>query len=98
MEHGAARWYIRVRSRSGEEICITAEGSDPRCPSSVTTQAHGAAAEETLGEIRVEVLTPPQDMRWELHSADDLYGWHAAVGAVISRRKREGWTVDHNLP
>jgi len=98
METRAPLWYIRVRSRSGEEICITASGNEPQYPSSVATHAHGTAAEETLAEIRMEVLTPPQDMKWELHSADDLYGWHAAVGEVISRRKQEGWSVEHNLP
>jgi hypothetical protein len=98
MERDVTQWYIRIRSPKGEEICITATGNDPQYPASVATRAKGTAAEETLAEIRMEVLTPPQDMKWELHSADDLYGWHAAAGEVINRRKHEGWIVDHNLP
>jgi hypothetical protein len=98
MERDVTQWYIRIRSPEGEEICITATGNDPQYPASVAARAKGTAAEEALAEIRMEVLTPPQDMKWELHSADDLYGWHAAVGEVINRRKREGWIVDHNLP
>jgi hypothetical protein len=97
-EPHAPRWYIRIRSRDGEEICITATGNDPQYPATVATRAHGRAAEAALAEIRMEVLTPPQDMKWELHSADDLYGWHAAVGEVINRRNHEGWSVEHNLP
>lgn len=97
-EPHAAQWYIRVRSRTGEEISITASGNDPQYPATVATRANGDAAEAALNEIKAEVLMPPQDMKWELHSDDDLYGWHAAVGEVINRRKHEGWVVNHNLP
>jgi hypothetical protein len=98
MEPDEVEWYIRVRSRRGDEICIIATGSDPQCPAKVATRANSSKAEAALAEIRIEVLEPPQDMKWELHSADDLYGWHAAVGEVINRRKDEGWVVEHNLP
>ncbi len=98
MEPDEVEWYIRVRSGRGDEICIIATGSDPQCPVRVATRANGSKAEAALAEIRMEVLEPPQDMKWELHSADDLYGWHAAVGEVINRRKDEGWVVEHNLP
>jgi hypothetical protein len=92
------KWYITIRNPEGESVEITGSGTDPRCPASVETRAHGSRAADLLSEIRHEVIYPPQEMVWALHSPDDMYGWHAAAGAVIDRRRTETWVIDHNLP
>jgi hypothetical protein len=92
------RYAITIRNPDGDTVEIIGCGTDPRSPASVETRAHGSCAADLLSEIRDEVIYPPQDMIWALHSPDDLYGWHAAAGAVIDRRRGETWTIDHNLP
>jgi hypothetical protein len=96
--HSTTRYAITITGPGGDAVEIIGRGPDPRSPASVETRAHGSRAADLLSEIRHEVIYPPQDMIWALHSPNDLYGWHAAAGAVIDRRKGESWTIDHNLP
>jgi hypothetical protein len=90
-------WYITLVLDQKNSVAITGYGSDPRYPERVETVASGPLGRVLLEEIRSEVIYPPEDMTWALQSENDLYGWHAAAGSVIDRR-REPWKVDHNLP
>ncbi len=91
------QWHIRVFIED-ELVVITAYGKDPRCPASVRATAQGVRARSLLAEIRLEMLYKDIDMTWSLHSEDDMYGWHAAVGRAVARRSGEGWVIDHDLP
>ncbi|KQC03507.1 MAG: hypothetical protein APR53_05275 [Methanoculleus sp. SDB] len=91
------QWHIRIVLDRKNSVTITGYGPDPTYPMRVETQSAGPLGRVLLEEIRAEVIYPPQDMKWALQSENDLYGWHAAAGSVIDRR-REPWQVDHNLP
>ncbi|NYT06302.1 MAG: hypothetical protein GKC04_08075 [Methanomicrobiales archaeon] len=93
-----AEWYIRIVLNPENCVEITGYGPDPTYPSRIETCARGDRGQALLEEIRAEALYPPQDMKWALQSENDLYGWHAAVGSVIDRRRTEAWQVEHNLP
>lgn len=90
-------WYITIVLDGDNSVSITGYGPDPTYPRRVETVAAGPLGNMFLEEIRAEMIYPPEDMKWALQSENDLYGWHAAVGSVIDRR-REPWQVDHNLP
>jgi hypothetical protein len=91
------QWHIQVCFEN-DAVVITASGSDPRCPASVRATARGPRARSLLNEIRLEMLYREIDMTWSLHSEDDMYGWHAAVGRAVARRTEEDWVIDHDLP
>lgn len=90
-------WNIRIKG-DGEEVLITGHGEDPHYPGRVTVTSRGERAARLAEEIRSEVLYPPVDIKWMLHSENDLYGWYDAAGSVIDRRRSEGWVIEHDLP
>jgi len=77
------KWDIRVLADGKVVMTITGFGEDVKYPSRLNI----TTAED-----------PSFDMVWTVHSENDMYGWHAAIGAVISRKKENVWTVEHNLP
>ena len=91
------KWYIRVLADGKAVLTITGTGGDVKYPSrlNITTAEDWP---DLLAEIRQELIYPSFDMVWTVHSENDMYGWHAAIGAVISRKKETVWTVEHNLP
>ena len=91
------KWYIRVLADGKPVLTITGTGGNVKYPSrlNITTAEDWPGL---LAEIRQELIYPSFDMVWTVHSENDMYGWHAAIGAVTSRKKETVWTVEHNLP